>query len=186
MITQLYCENYTFFLFLVGVLGIFLNQKSIIIIIPPYEGAADGGAAGWAPPRAQPAPLPLPWAPVPGGDWAAPNSIGVGGGIGGVGGNGDRTAGQAWERDVRPRLPERGGGGSGWSLPPQPLQAQPLQPQPLQPHPLQQQHLPPPPPPPPPPPVGDASPLPMPPPRRRHPCAHPMKQRRPAARCVPS
>nr|AMN87297.1 NADH dehydrogenase subunit 4L [Pyropia endiviifolia] len=37
MITQLYCENYTLFLFLVGVLGIFLNQKSIIIIIMSLE-----------------------------------------------------------------------------------------------------------------------------------------------------
>nr|QKZ95172.1 NADH dehydrogenase subunit 4L [Pyropia pulchra] len=37
MITQLYCENYTFFLFLIGVLGIFLNQKSIIIIIMSLE-----------------------------------------------------------------------------------------------------------------------------------------------------
>nr|BED43660.1 NADH dehydrogenase subunit 4L [Pyropia sp. Myanmar_A]BED43684.1 NADH dehydrogenase subunit 4L [Pyropia sp. Myanmar_B]BED43708.1 NADH dehydrogenase subunit 4L [Pyropia sp. Myanmar_C] len=37
MITQLYCENYTCCLFLVGVLGIFLNQKSIITIIMSLE-----------------------------------------------------------------------------------------------------------------------------------------------------
>nr|AHB34964.1 NADH dehydrogenase subunit 4L [Neoporphyra perforata]AHB35413.1 NADH dehydrogenase subunit 4L [Neoporphyra perforata]AIB08101.1 NADH dehydrogenase subunit 4L [Neoporphyra perforata]AIB08190.1 NADH dehydrogenase subunit 4L [Neoporphyra perforata]AIB08247.1 NADH dehydrogenase subunit 4L [Neoporphyra perforata] len=37
MITQLYCENYTFFLFFLGVLGIFLNQKSIIIVIMSLE-----------------------------------------------------------------------------------------------------------------------------------------------------
>lgn len=37
MITQLYCENYAFFLFFIGVLGIFLNQKSIIIVIMSLE-----------------------------------------------------------------------------------------------------------------------------------------------------
>nr|AHB35440.1 NADH dehydrogenase subunit 4L [Neoporphyra perforata] len=37
MITQLYCENYTSFLFFLGVLGIFLNQKSIIIVIMSLE-----------------------------------------------------------------------------------------------------------------------------------------------------
>nr|NP_049322.1 NADH dehydrogenase subunit 4L [Porphyra purpurea]YP_006665895.1 NADH dehydrogenase subunit 4L [Porphyra umbilicalis]AAD03125.1 NADH dehydrogenase subunit 4L [Porphyra purpurea]AFC17798.1 NADH dehydrogenase subunit 4L [Porphyra umbilicalis] len=37
MITKLYCENYAFFLFMIGVLGIFLNQKSIIIIIMSLE-----------------------------------------------------------------------------------------------------------------------------------------------------
>jgi len=37
MITKLYCENYALFLFMIGVLGIFLNQKSIIIIIMSLE-----------------------------------------------------------------------------------------------------------------------------------------------------
>ena len=37
MITQLYCENYAFLLFVIGILGISLNQKSIIIVIMSLE-----------------------------------------------------------------------------------------------------------------------------------------------------
>lgn len=85
---------------------------------PLTDGNADAAVAGWPP--AHSSPRSLPWAPAASGRWAAIDPVGSGS---------DHAADHAWERDVRPRLPERERGGGGWSLPPPPRPPQP-QPQP--------------------------------------------------------